>query len=148
MNKIERKLRKIKGLYGLLNNEIRSSAVNYVNVENSLRCKSYPEFVFEYDPDFACFDLKVFKNQVVFYYTKGLIFGNASGLDFYTLLDVFYGSDKAGFTGLNSKYFNECVEYLTKFVRKALKDGLDSMEFGMQTEQVKVTDYLDFKEKQ
>lgn len=149
MNKNEKKLRKIKGMYNLLNTQIKADAIAHVkNEHNKWRYRTYPDFKFEYDPEFACFELKVFKNQVNFYYSQGLVFGNASGLDYYPLLDVFYGSDHVGFTRLNPKYFNEYIEYLTKFVRKALTDGIESMKFGTQTEKVEVTNYLDFEAKQ
>lgn len=147
MNKIEKKLRKIKGLYELLNKQIKQNAIDSVKQESAYRTRNYPEFVFDYNTKFSSFELKVFKNEVTFYYAYGLIFGNGFGLNYYDLIDVMLSCDK-DFVGVNMVRFNEHIEQLTKFVRNAIRNGVDSMNYGVQIEYVKVSNYLDFKEKE
>lgn len=147
MNKIEKKLRKIKGLYSLLNNQLKQNAVADVKKELGFRSANYPEFVFDYSMRFSSIELRVFKNKVSDYYDIGMVYGDAFGLNYYELMDVMFSCDK-DFVGVNMVRLNEYIEQLTKFVRKALKEGIDSMDYGVQTEFVKVTNYLDFEEKQ
>lgn len=147
MNKIEKKLRKIKGLYSLLNNQLKQNAVADVKKELGFRSANYPEFAFDYSMRFSSIELRVFKNKVSDYYDIGMVYGDAFGLNYYELMDVMFSCDK-DFVGVNMVRLNEYIEQLTKFVRKALKEGIDSMDYGVQTESVKVTNYLDFEEKQ
>lgn len=147
MNKIEKKLRKIKGLYSLLNNQLKQNAVADVKKELGFRSANYPEFAFDYSMRFSSVELRVFKNKVSDYYDIGMVYGDAFGLNYYELMDVMFSCDK-DFVGVNMVRLNEYIEQLTKFVRKALKEGIDSMDYGVQTESVKVTNYLDFEEKQ
>lgn len=147
MNKIEKKLRKIKGLYSLLNNQLKQNAVADVKKELGFRSANYPEFAFDYSMRFSSIELRVFKNKVSDYYDIGMVYGDAFGLNYYELMDVMFSCDK-DFVGVNMVRLNEYIKQLTKFVRKALKEGIDSMDYGVQTESVKVTNYLDFEEKQ
>lgn len=147
MNKIKKKLRKIKGLYSLLNNQLKQNAVADVKKELGFRSANYPEFAFDYSMRFSSIELRVFKNKVSDYYDIGMVYGDAFGLNYYELMDVMFSCDK-DFVGVNMVRLNEYIEQLTKFVRKALKEGIDSMDYGVQTESVKVTNYLDFEEKQ
>lgn len=147
MNKIEKKLRKIKGLYSLLNNQLKQNAVADVKKELGFRSANYPEFAFDYSMRFSSIELRVFKNKVSDYYDIGMVYGDAFGLNYYELMDVMFSCDK-DFVGVNLVRLNEYIEQLTKFVRKALKEGIDSMDYGVQTKSVKVTNYLDFEEKQ
>ena len=146
MNKIEKKLRKIKGLYNLLNEQIKQKAIADVKKECGFRSANYPEFAFDYSMVFSSIELKVFKNKVSDYYDFGMFFGDAFGLNYYELMDVMFSCGE-DFVGVNMVRFNEYIEQLTKFVRKALKGGIDSMNYGVQIEYVKVTNYLDFEEK-
>ncbi len=146
MNKIEKKLRKIKGLYNLLNEQIKQNAIADVKKECGFRSATYPEFAFDYSMVFSSIELKVFKNKVSDYYGFGMVFGDAIGLNYYDLMDVMFSCGE-GFIGVNKKRLNDHIEQLTKFVRSALRVGVDSMSYGVQTEYVKVTNYLDFEER-
>lgn len=146
MNKIEKKLLKIKGLYNLLNEQLKQNAIAEVKKECGLRSANYPEFAFDYSMRFSSIELKVFKNKVSDYYGFGMVFGDAFGLNYYELMDVMFSCDE-GFIGVNKKRLNDHIEQLTKFVRSALRVGVDSMSYGVQTEYVKVTNYLDFEER-
>lgn len=146
MNKIEKKLRKIKGLYNLLNEQTKQNAIKDVKQSKGYKTRTYPEFSFDYSMRYASLELKVFKNEVSDYYSLGTVFGNGFGLNYYELMDVMFycGED---FVGVDKKRLNEYIQQLTKFVRKALKNGVDSMSYGVQSESVKVTNYLDFEER-
>ena len=137
MNKIEKKLRKIKGLYSLLNEQTKQNAIKDVKQSKGYKTRAYPEFFFDYSMRYACLELKVFKNEVSDYYSLGTVFGNGFGLNYYELMDVMFYCDE-DFVGVDKKQLNEYIQQLTKFVRKALKDGVDSMSYGVQTESVKV----------
>ena len=63
MNKIEKKLRKIKGLYNLLNEQLKQNAIADVKKECGFRSANYPEFAFDYSMRFSSIELKVFKNK-------------------------------------------------------------------------------------
>lgn len=144
MYKIEKKLRKIKGLYEQLSISNKQKAIE--KAKNDIYWhKLYVEFDFEYSIKHSSFALNVYNITVRFGSDKRLEFRTASGLDYYNLMDVmFYGES---FEDADMKRLNEYIEYLTKFVRKALKDGMESMAYSIQTEHVKVSNYLDFEEK-
>lgn len=145
MYKIEKKLRKIKGLYKQLSIKNGKEAIEKAKNDNMHWDKLYVEFDFEYSIKYSSIALNVYKSTVRYGYDKRLEFRIASGLDYYNLMDVmFYGEN---FEDADMKRLNEYVEYLTKFVRKALKDGMESMAYSIQTEHVKVSNYLDFEEK-
>jgi len=148
MNKYEKKLRKIKGLYSLLNKQNEQIAIKQVKEADVWCCRTYTEFCFEFDSEYACFELNVFKHSVKYSDYSGLEYRTPTGLDYYKIMDIFYGTDCKNFKNIKISYLNDYVGQLTKFVRNALKHGMDSMSYRTQTEYVKVANYLDFEEKE
>lgn len=145
MNKYEKKLRKIKGLYEMLNEKSRKDA------EQQARSVTYDKnctiFHFDYNPDYASIELWYWKYVVNYWFLdKRFHYGNASGVNDAHILELFWGSEYKGFVGCPR--FHDNLQSAIKFVRNALKNGIDSMNYGTYTETVRLTNYLDFEEKE
>lgn len=156
MNKIEKKLRKLKGLYELLSKQEKNLALKKLQEDQldprhiSYLGKRYIQFEFEVYSSSSTISLRYYKCRVTeSIWPRGsfdfgfdtLVEGLACG----ELLDYWYEGEN--FSGTTLKRVDEEMASCVGFVRKALKDGLDSMEYGHYTKTVKVTDYLDFEEK-
>lgn len=77
MNKIEKKLRKIKGLYNLLSLKNQNDAIERAKNDSMYWKKVYVDFDFEYNIKFSTFSLNVYKSTVMYNRSGHLTFGNA-----------------------------------------------------------------------
>lgn len=107
MYKIEKKLRKIKGLYKQLSIKNEKEAIDKAKNDDMHWYKLYVEFDFEYSIEYSSFALNVYKSTVQYGYDKRLEFRTASGLDYYNLMDVMFSGDH--FEGVNTKRLNEYI---------------------------------------
>lgn len=156
MNKIEKKLMKLKGLYELLSKQEKDLALKKLQEDQSdpkhLKYwgKGYIQFEFEVHSSLSTVSLKYYKHRVkeCMWLKDSFDFGLdnlVTDLSYGELLDYWYAGEN--FSGTTLKRIDEELASCVGFVRKALKDGLDSMKYGYYTKTVKVTDYLDFEEK-
>lgn len=147
MNKHEKKLRKIKGLYEMLNNKNQLAAERKAKEGKCWNTSSYVVFDFIYKPDNAWVELNWYRYQVSYHlWSNKFNYGHTGNIDNGNLLDIFWGGGYKGFDGCPRFYDN--IQSTIKFVRNALKNGIDSMNYGTYTETVRLTNYLDFEEKE
>jgi len=156
MNKIEKKLMKLKGLYELLSKQEKNLALKKLQADmlDSKHLKylgeGYIQFEFEARSDLSMVSLRYYKYRVkeCGWLKDSFNFGLdnlVTDLSYGELLDYWYEGEN--FRGTTLKRIDQELASCVGFVRKALKDGLDSMDYGYYTKTVKVTDYLDFEEK-